>query len=257
MSGGKEPPDEGGEKKKSLRLIKPGETAPSAKPTPETIKQLYMASNHIEWTPFAKSMGWKSLSSRVGLPTEEWVKQKKEIFAREQAETIAEAVFEHRARWHTDVLKTLKEYPEANDAMMGILKKRLNDIIATINDDENQRVMAAQTGQTAINNFAKIKTGELSSLAVAIKVCTEAKHKSLMIDNWSFAVAEQYSDPQQFRNEEEKRTNTEWTVKIRGGENLTSKEMGKFIGDWYDKPRIPHTPQEAAESAGFDEEPDA
>lgn len=254
MSGDKDPPDRGEDKKKSLRLVKPGEPSPSAKPSSEQIKQLYMASNHIEWTPFAKSMGWKSLSSRTGLPTEEWVSQKKEIFAREQAETIAEAVFEHRARWHTDVLKTLREYPEANDAMMGILKKRLNDIIATINDDENSRVLAAQTGQVPINQFKQIKTSELSSLAVAIKVCTEAKHKALMIDNWSFTVAEQYADPNQFRKDDDKVKNAEWTVKIIGGEKINGREMGKFIGDWYDKPRVPHTREEAEESANGDED---
>jgi len=251
-------PPKDGEKKKSLRLVKDGDEnkpAPSAKPSPDSIRQLYMASDHIEWTPFAKSMGWQSASSRSGLPVEEWIKQKRDVFAKEQAETIAEAVFKHRGRWHSDVLKTLTEYPEANDAMLGILKKRLNDIIQTINEDEQKKQQAKITGLEAYSAFKAIKSSELLSLAAAIKVATESKHKSLMINDWSFKVAETFSDPAQFHVEQEKIENAEWKVTIRGGENLSSKQITKMMSDWYDKPSLPHTFDEVKNSA--EGEPDA
>lgn len=254
MSSDDLPPKEG-DKKKSLRLVKPGEKPPpSAKPSPETIKQLYMASSHIEWTPFAKSMGWNSLTSRSGLPIEIWIKEKKDIFAREQAETIAEAVFEHRGKWHADVLKTMREYPEANDAMLGILKKRLNDIIGDINHDEQARAQAQITGVEINSKFAKTKTSELLALATAIKVATESKHKSLLINDWSFKVAETFSDPEQFKVQDDAAKKQEWTVSIRGGENLNSKQLQKFIGDYYDKPRLPHSREEVEELNGEGDE---
>lgn len=246
----RKPPKDPKATKTPFRVVK-HEPAASAKPSPDQIKQLYMASAHIEWTPFARSMGWPSLDSRNGLPIDEWIKQKRDIMAREQAETIAEAVFNHRGRWHQDVLKTLKEYPEANDAMLGILKKRLNDIIATINDDERSRVMAAQ-GPTGLANFqstfSKIKTGDLLGLAAAIKVCTESKHKALMISDWSFKVAETFSDPKQFGTQSEREKDTEWKVELIGGDTLTHHQMQEFLGRWYDKPTLPHDPGEIVEA---------
>lgn len=216
----------------------------SAKPSPATIKQLYMKSSSIEWSTFAKSMGWNSLDSRHGMPVSDWIEEKRNIIAREEAEKIAEAVFQHKSRWHSDVLKTLKEYPEANDAMLGILKKRLNDIIGTINIDNQRGALAKQTGENYQPEFEKIKTNDLMSLAAAIKICTESKHKALMINDWSFKVAESYSDPKQFGTTEQKIANMEWKVTVMGGENLTSAQMQKFLGDYYDKPMLPHTADE-------------
>lgn len=214
-----------------------------------------MSSDSIEWTPFAESMGWKPASSRVGLPVEEWIRQKREVFAKEQAERISEAVFKHRGRWHSDVLKTLQEYPEANDAMLGILKKRLNDIISTINEDEQRKLEAKQRGfDSPVSNFKAIKSSELLALAAAIKVATESKHKSLMINDWSFKVAETFSDPAQFKADDEQIKNAEWNVKIIGGDQLNSKQMQKFLGDWYDKPVMPHTSEEVKNSAENNEE---
>lgn len=255
MSGKKKPPGGGGggkgrgakpPAKNRFRVVR---SDANAKPSPEAIRQLYMASHFIEWTPFAASMGWKSLDSRNGLPIDQWIQDKRDVFAREQAETIAEAVFHHRSRWHQDVLKTLKEYPEANDAMLGILKKRLNDIIATINDDQRSQVIAAQTGGQYVSEFKKIKNGDLLALSAAIKVCTESKHKALMINEWSFKVAESFSDPKQFARESERVADTEWKVSVIGGEAITNRQMQEFLGAYYDKPAIPHTPEEVAAAA--------
>lgn len=227
------PPDGSNKDKKRFRVVKQGD---SARPSSQQIHQLFMASEHIQWTPFAKSMGWNPETSRASLPIKEWITSKQEIIAREQAETVAEAVFNHKSRWHSDVLKTLKEYPEANDAMLGVLKKRLNDIIGTINKDNEGKVIAAQSGGFYEPQFDKIKNSELSQLASAIKTCTESKHRSLMIHDWSFKVAEQFTDPKRFESFEDKLSDTEWTVEVIGGENLTSKQMEDFLGRWYDSP---------------------
>ncbi len=254
MAGKKKPPGGGGGKgsgappppQNRFRVVR---SDANATPSSDQIRQLYMASPHIEWTPFAVSMGWKSLDSRHGLPIDEWIQQKRDVFAREQAETIAEAVFHHRSRWHQDVLKTLREYPEANDAMLGILKKRLNDIIATINDDARGAVMAAQSGAAFRSQFQAIKTGELLALAASIKVCTESKHKALMINEWSFKVAESFADPKQFARESDRVADSEWKLEVIGGEAITNRQMQEFLGNYYDKPAIPHTPEEVAAAA--------
>lgn len=241
---GKRPPK--GKKPDRFRVVKHPN---AAKPTADQVRQLYMASTFVEWGPFAESMRWDD-SMRGDYPVAEWIRTKRELFARRQAEAIGDAVFHHRSRWHQDVLKTLKEYPEAHDAMLGVLKARINDVIGTINEDQQNRAIAAQTGLGYTSKFAQIKNGDLAALAIALRTVTDAKHKSLMIGDWSFKVAETFSDPRQFAGDEEKAKNLAWTVEIIGGEKLTSAQLQELLGKWYDKPMMPHTPAQVAAAAG-------
>ncbi len=236
------PPEDGDEKKKPrhLRSVKPQDKIISAKPSAETVKQLYMASTFIEWAPFAASLGWNEATTRREYPAAEWIADKRSVMARVQAENVAEAVFQHRGRWHSDVLKTLREYPEANDALMNILKKRMNDIIGVINDDEKNRVLYVQQGLEFRPQFPKIKSAELHSLASAIKTVTESKHRALLIDNWSFKQADDYSDPNQFNEMDKEMERQEWKMEVIGGEKMNNKDLGNLISKWYDKPNNPH-----------------
>jgi hypothetical protein len=218
----------------------------SARPSKAQIRQLYMASKHVEWTPFAKTMGWGSLDHRRGLPVDEWIAEKREIIAREQAETISEMVFHHRSTWHTDVLKTLESFPRSFDAMSNILNARLNDIIATINDDQKDKATAAARGEVHRPRFRDVKTSELVSLAAALKIVTEGKHKSLLIGDWSFKVAETFSDPRQFQQANERLQNREWTVEIIGADKMGHQKVEELLGNYYDQPPMPHTPDEVA-----------
>lgn len=226
---------------KKVFTVKKINRSTTPKPSAETIKQLYMASPHVEWSPFARSKNWHPITSRGKMPVDDWIKQKRTEIAREQSEVIAEMVFNHQSRWHKDVLKTFSDYPEANDALLNILKKRINDIVEVINNDSRAKQIAEAHGHDIPpSQFAKIKNSDLLSLAAAIKVCTEAKHKSLMINDWSFKVAENYTDPKQFDTLAEKQQDMTWNVQLIGGENITSHEMQKMITKWYDKPHAPH-----------------
>lgn len=211
-----------------LHVVRPDSQRPPAKISPEQAKAMFMASPHLEWTTWAKSMNWK-VSQRPYDDFPDWQREKRDILAREQAESISEALFSHRGRWHSDVLKTLKEYPEAADAMMGILKKRINDVIGHINDDAK----AAATGGQG-TAFASIKTSELVSLIAGVKIATEAKHKALMIDGWSLKVAESFTDPKQF--EAPKLEDQQWKVQLIGGKELDEISMQKLMKSYYDVP---------------------
>lgn len=245
-SGGPKPP------KRPFKVVRTGESV-VVQPTPEQIRQLYMASPHIEWIPFAKSMKWDHQKTRAEMPVSEWITEKRNLLAREQAETLAEMVFEHRGRWHKDVLNTLRDYPQANDAMLGILKQRMNDLIQTINGDRDAFMKWSQNNDVNkppfVPAFQKIKTSELTDLTIALSTVTQAKHKSLLLGDWSVSVAEQFTDPSQFEKEADKIKDNEWKVEIIGGENLTNEQMQQFLGQWYDKPLQLH--------ASEDLEPDA
>jgi len=208
----------------------------------EQEKILYMKSNHIEWTPFAKSMG---LNPRIEKPHDEfrdWATEKRLIIAREQSEEVGESLFKHRASWHADVLKTLREYPETADAVMAILKKRTNDIIQTIGDDNKRRVEYANQGKLEdfVPAFSKIKTSELTSLAVGMKVTTEFKHKALMLDNWSVKDAELFTDPKQF--ETETAEDQGWKLEVLGQSGpMDAMALRDIMAGFYDNKPVDGT----------------
>jgi hypothetical protein len=220
-----------------LRIVRDGDdnNHRSPKISPEQAKSMFMASPHLEWSTWAKSMGWRTSTPKY--PNfSDWQREKRDILARDQAESISEALFSHRGRWHADVLKTLKEYPEAPDAMMGIFKKRINDIIQTINEDERHRALAAQTGEQFVSNFAKIETAELRNIAAGLKLVTEAKHKALMIDGWNIKVAESFTDPAQF--EAPNLENQQWKVQLLGGHEIDENGMKQLMKSYYDVPGV-------------------
>lgn len=202
----------------------------------ERVKAMFMASKAVEWAPFAASLGWDPNSSRQRYPTAAWVQEKKLLLAQLQAEEISQLVFEHRGHWHKDVLKTLKDYPEANDVMLGIIQQRMNAIIRTVNSDMEKQKLAAQAGETYEPEFAKVKTSELFQLTLALKTVTESKHRSLLINDWSVKVAETFTDPAQFQKAEEKMQDKEWTVEVIGGENIKSSDLQSFMMKYIDKP---------------------
>lgn len=189
-------------------------------------KDLYMSSDHVEWWPFIKEQRWekdKRLQSEIEKPFKGWSFDKRRLLAQQRAEEISDAVFHHRADWHKDVLKTLKEYPEVNDAILGLIKIKTNEYIA----------MARQPGR--LNG---VKPSDLAALAMAQKIVTESKHKSLLINEWSFKTAETYSDPKQFGTEEEKVKDQTVTMELKGGGQLTMDEVKQLFLDYLDKPEI-------------------
>lgn len=238
----RDPPDDG-EKKPHLRLVgKPGSTP---HPSPPQIEQLYMASVHIEWTPFAKSMGWSPTSSRKGLPVDDWTKAKRDIIAREQAENLAEMVFNHESRWHQNVLETLEEHPRVHKAMHQVLSRRLSDIMDVLREDDRRELEHRRAGlpmEEFQKKFDSIPTKDLASLTNALNQNTAAMHKSLMLDTWSYKVAKSYTDPAQFSREQEKIDHQTWQVTLMGSEKVSMGEMQKFVTQWYDKPKLPHKP---------------
>ncbi len=235
------PPEDPSASKERFRVVREDDSVTAGLPDEEQRRQLFMASEHVEWTPFAKQMGWNPVNSAQRMPTSDWSKQKRDILAREQAETIGELVFNHRSRWHQDVLQTLKDHPAAHDAMLNILKRRMNDIIQTINQDDRAAAHAAAANVEApAPRFAQIKSSELATLTVAL-------------NDWSFKVAESFSDPKQFGTEQEKIKNMEWNVRIIGGENVTRTQMQELLSKYYDRPAMPHTPEQIDKVSGGDD----
>lgn len=206
-------------------------------PDPKEVKQMFMASSHIEWATFAQSMGWPIESTRIQYPTKKWTEEKKEILAKQQAESLAELIFDHKAKWHKEVLNTLREYPRVSDSMLEILKARMNTYIKAIKEDElNSKLPQTERPPS---KFDKVKTSELTSLAGALKIVTETKHRSLLIDGWSLKIAEQEGVGGVDGASQSGGSSNDWTIEVMGHENVTADDMKKILSEWYEKPQLP------------------
>lgn len=223
--------------KSIVRLVRSDGTS-YVLPSEDQAKQIYMSSKHISWSDFAESMGWDAHSTQDKFKSGEWVSQKKEELAKKQAEQIGTLLFDHRSRWHKNVLQTLRDYPDAVDRCMAIVMARENEIIEYINHDIKEKKDAEKQNREPNLKFKKVKTGEITSLAMALKTIVETKHKSLLINDWSVKVAEQFTDPQQWDQEDFKMKDTGWTIEVMGAEKMKTKELKEFVNSYYDQPDI-------------------
>lgn len=218
---------------------------PKAKirPSVDSVKQLYMASEHFELSAFFDSVNFDTEMRNIvrkEYPSQMWVKQKKDEFARAEAEKISDAVFSYKGEWHREVLKTLRDYPKVNDAMLKILMYRINEYIRMINEDQE----AAQGGRKKRKSeFSKVGNKDLLSLVNAVQILTASKHKSLLVNDWSFKTADSFIELLDVSDDVTKNTRA-WNIELLGGENLTGKELQALTSKWYDKPPLPHTQAE-------------
>jgi hypothetical protein len=138
------------------------------------VKSLFMASPYIEWTKFAESLGWNPQRSRSDYPVSTWVDEKKKVLAQARAKKLAGMLLSHDFRLHKQVLSTLRRYPSAIDKLFNVINKRVANLAADGSVDG-------------------MSTKELLKLTQALKHVTEAKYNSLLIDRWSFELADKLS----------------------------------------------------------------
>jgi hypothetical protein len=203
-------------------------------PSAETAREMFMQSDHVDWPSFAKSNGWPVQQTTRAYPVGDWTKEKKQVIGSEQAEALAGMIFKSKTRWHESVLQTLEEYPQTHDALHTILKHRINTMLGKIRRDEMAR---AQGVVGHMSEFEQVKTSEILKVSMALKMITESKHKALMINNWSFRLADHQTE--QFENELADTNSQVWQVEIIG-KQYNTKTAKELLGKWYDQPSSPH-----------------
>lgn len=211
----------------------------------EMLRRAFMASDYVEWAPFAKSVGRDPLKDRPLFPVGAWVAEKKRHVALVQAEHIAQQVFDHKSNWHKDVLDTIREYPKTADALLGIIKRRMNEIIKDINADVDAEQKAAARGEPPpINkNFSRKNwpTKEIDMLANSFKTISNAKYDSLLLSDWNVKLAQEATNPVALGApvDETKKEDTGWTIELTGGNKLTPKTMQDLFSRYLDTPDSP------------------
>lgn len=234
----------------------------------EKVRQLFLASGHVEWKPFCEGYGWDVIQSYHTFPVKEWTAEKKHILASRQAEEISNQLFSYKSGWHKEVLKTLKIYPSANDAMLAIIQTRQNQMIGMIERDKQKMTLHQETVAKVPHvehplpqfEFSTVKSSEIFQLALALKTVTSSKYGSLLLNRWSVKDAEDFSTPQgALENSDagQAREDRDWTLQLTGGENITKKEMEGFMQTFLDPPTrqiemSPTPPEEPAQPVASD-----
>lgn len=198
----------------------------------------FMASPHIEWTKFADSVGIDSARSRPNYPVATWQDEKRKVIAMREAETLAQMLFDRRFKWHKDVLKTLNDYPESNDIMHQLIKLKMQEYAQIARDDQDKKPEFAE--ETLKNGkvrkvkirrtYKDVTTAELSMLAQALKGVTEAKYKSLLLNDWNVKMASTEAE----RDTEKDVTGAGLQVTVDGKE-MGLKEIESMVSRYYEQ----------------------
>ncbi len=211
----------------------------------DAVKALFMKSDYVEWSPFALSMRWNASSTRHKFPVANWVREKKEQVAKEQAESIADAIFRHKPRWHENVLKVMRDSVQLTDQIEQIFKVRVNQVVSMINRDVQNKQKALLEGRpyddTVDSEFyEKVNNAQLEILARTAKAIVEAKQRSVLINNWSVNVAEEFAKPETILQETQSRG---FTVEVfsdaKEARKITSEELISFRKKFYDQAVTP------------------
>lgn len=245
----------GGKSRKASGPVPP--KLPDGNIDKEKVKQLFLASGHVEWKPFCEAMGWDIIQSYHTFPVKEWSDEKKHILAARQAEEISNNLFGYKSNWHKEVLKTLRIYPQAQDVMLAIIQTRQQQYVGMIERDKQKMAIhqeLVKKNPTAEHplpplEFAAVKNNEIFQLSLALKTVTASKYGSLLLNRWSVKDAEDFATPQgnlENSDAQTAREDRDWVIELTGGEQITKKEMEGFMQRFLDPPqaRLPEPTQQ-------------
>ncbi len=213
----------------------------------ERVRQAYEESPHISWADFAASCGWNVQSSRVKYPTAKWVAEKRARLSREHAECLQDALTRARPQIHQDTLRTLRDYPEAHDAMLDLIKS-LGECLRAETEEHARGVRASQMASMKVPALRRGLVKDLLDLTIALRTLTESKHRSLMLTEATWkAVVE---DTERVASAEPGQAAQEgdgMTFRMMGWESITPDRLDKFFSQYFDKPQVKAEPSEEAE----------
>lgn len=183
----------------------------------QLVRERFMASEYIEWTPFAEAQGWNPSRSRSDYPVAHWIAEKRKILSDVAAERIRDAVFGLNSTWHLEVIRTIREYPE----LVGRLRRLVEDKILDLENTKDRSAISPKV---------------LQSLASTVKVLVETAHKALLIDKWSLEQADAFVGE---RSESQDESSSQFQISVIGEGGtpvlLPAKDLAEILSRFYDK----------------------
>jgi hypothetical protein len=202
------------------------------------VKELYDRSVHIEWTPFAQSMGWDPVRSRALFPTSRWIKEKRFSQAKLHAETLHDQLQRNKPKISEDIIRTLRTYPEAHDKFLTLLEGArviLNNELAEM----MKKTQAAVAGQGKMPEVRKGFIADIAMLSGSMKSLTESKYRSLLLTDLTIRAIDEQTQAEINRPPEQAITDNArptFDFEIMGMENISVQDLEKLHHRYYDRP---------------------
>lgn len=201
----------------------------------DKIKKEFMESRHYSWTAFALDKKWPVVKTQQDLPTNKWVDDKKKEFATVQGELLTDSMFQQRFNYNKQVIETLKSYPQDHDRIRNILLYSVMQWEKDIKEDIETEAKLPKGHRLQENERKfRVKPFDLLSMTGAIHKLTESKYKSLLMNDWSMRMSEEFNPKDQKEKALEK--NEGFEVTLIGGNKLTEQQIKGYIEQYIDKP---------------------
>lgn len=187
------------------------------------IRELYDASEFVEWSSFARSKGYCLKTCYQRLKPIEWVNEKKQRIISAARDQISDFTLCHKGRWIDQIKSTLEQYPMVVDAIMS---------------------MVAQVLKERQNLKTTMSAKEISQLASTVKACVETKKSLLFLNQITVDVTN--TIPKETSEEAKEH---EWKLTVRGTEGMTVHEITKLAFSYLDKPKTEEQAEDELENA--------
>ncbi len=195
------------------------------------LRELFFNSKHIEWVAFCREFNFDPAGNKQ-INTTKLIENKKKLIQERKAGELKELIEAHKLDWHKDVLQTLKDYPALADMGQQVLRYYWGEVANAIKyqKEKESRKEELKKGERFYDYWSPSR---IAALAIATKTLTEAKHKSLLLDQWHIQKAQdqlQSADPETAQQQA-------LAFEIIGADNMSKEQMYQYLSQYYDRPR--------------------
>lgn len=195
------------------------------------LQNLYFNSPHMEWKEFCKEYNFDHTAITGVISTKRLTQKKRQLIAEKKIGDLKEMIENHKVEWHKNVLETMQKYPALADRGHAVISAYWAEVAKEIQKQKKREELGEEVPfkDSFVYKWSPYK---ITALAQATKNITEAKHRSLLIDNWSVKQSEDETANKTIGNDGVKPISFE----IIGTDNMTKKQIAEYLAEVYDKP---------------------
>lgn len=213
----------------------------------EAVEAMFMASPYLDWTRFAEEQGWDPFRSRQDFPIRKWIENKRHHLTVNQVDLLSGLFHERKYKWAHELVKTLDTHPEFIEMGVHIAKAKLSQLADMFRDYQENFIGKPEKmyykgkngrGMRRMHPFEKVSAGQIGALLAGMKSISDAKFKSLLLDNFAITKVNLSSDQAQTdEGGEAKQVGPMFT--IEGKEVIDIHELQTWFDKYHDKPVLP------------------
>ena len=210
----------------------------------DKVKEMFIASPHMDWVRFAEEQGWDSGRSRSDYPVKTWQDEKRRIISEKQTDILSGLIFERRFKWTHSIIETLDEYPKSIDMAKKIADAKMGQIAQMYQSyteyikSKKYADLVSEGKTPPKHDFEKVSMTEISMLLKGMKDITEAKLKALMLDKWAVARLDIPAEELTGAGDKPADQRNNHRIMIEGRTEPTPEEFQGWFDKWIDKPPV-------------------